>query len=53
MTSARNIQLPVVAFLSHEARPYSRKRFEEEASALGFRASWLDPQRFDLLIDAV
>ena len=33
-------------------RPYSRKRFEAEAPELGLRVSWLDPQHFDLLIDA-
>jgi ribosomal protein S6--L-glutamate ligase len=43
---------PTVAFLSNEARPHSRKRFEEEGSALGLRVVWLDPQHFDLLIDS-
>lgn len=43
---------PVVAFLSDETRSYSRKRFEVEAPALGLAVAWLDPQHFDLLIDA-
>lgn len=43
---------PVVAFLSIERRPYSRVRFEEEAPGLGLSVTWLDPQHFDLLIDA-
>jgi RimK family alpha-L-glutamate ligase len=42
----------VVAFLSDERRPYSRVRFVEEAPALGLTISWLDPQHFDLLVDA-
>jgi RimK family alpha-L-glutamate ligase len=42
----------VVAFLSDERRPYSRVRFTEEAGALGLSVSWLDPQHFDLLVDA-
>jgi len=41
-----------VAFLSDERRPYSRGRFEEEAKALELAVSWLDPQHFDLLVDA-
>jgi RimK family alpha-L-glutamate ligase len=41
-----------VAFLSDERRPYSRARFEEEAKALALTVSWLDPQHFDLLVDA-
>jgi len=41
-----------VAFLSIERRPYSRARFVEEAPALGLEVSWLDPQHFDLLVDA-
>jgi RimK family alpha-L-glutamate ligase len=41
-----------VAFLSDERRPYSRVRLEEEAPALGLSVSWLDPQHFDLLVDA-
>lgn len=41
-----------VAFLSDERRPYSRGRFEEEARALELAVSWLDPQHFDLLVDA-
>ena len=41
-----------VAFLSDERRPYSRARFEEEAKALGLSVSWLDPQHFELLVDA-
>ncbi len=44
--------LPVVAFLSDERRPYSRSRFEEEAPDLGLSVSWVDPQHFDLLVDA-
>jgi ribosomal protein S6--L-glutamate ligase len=43
---------PTVAFLSSERRPHSRARFEQEAPALGLAISWLDPQHFDLLIDA-
>jgi RimK family alpha-L-glutamate ligase len=43
---------PVVAFLSDERRPYSRTRFEEEAAPLGLVISWLNPQHFDLLVDA-
>ncbi|HEY5506326.1 MAG TPA: RimK family alpha-L-glutamate ligase, partial [Coriobacteriia bacterium] len=43
---------PTVAFLSSERRPYSRIRFEQEAPALGLSVSWLDPQHFDLLVDA-
>lgn len=43
---------PVVAFLSDEKRPHSRKRFEEEAPGLGMEVSWVDPQGFDLLIEA-
>lgn len=42
----------VIAFLSDERKPYSRVRFTEEAGALGLCISWLDPQHFDLLIDA-
>jgi RimK family alpha-L-glutamate ligase len=42
----------VVAFLSDEAKPYSRIRFIEEAGALGLSVSWLSPQHFDLLVDA-
>jgi RimK family alpha-L-glutamate ligase len=41
-----------VAFLSDERRAYSRVRFEEEATALGLSVSWLNPQHFDLLVDA-
>ncbi|MGB4441219.1 MAG: RimK family alpha-L-glutamate ligase [Coriobacteriia bacterium] len=41
-----------VAFLSGEKRCYSRTRFEEEAGPLGLRVDWLDPQGFDLLVDA-
>lgn len=41
-----------VAFLSAETRPYSRARFEHEASDLGLKTQWLDPQGFDLLVDA-
>ena len=41
-----------VAFLSEDSRPHSRRRFEEEAPALGLRIKWLHPQHFDLLIDA-
>jgi RimK family alpha-L-glutamate ligase len=41
-----------IAFLSDERRPYSRARFEEEAKALALTVSWLDPQHFDLLVDA-
>lgn len=41
-----------VAFLSDERRPYSRIRFEAEAAALGLALAWLDPQHFDLLVDA-
>jgi RimK family alpha-L-glutamate ligase len=44
--------LPTVAFLSSEKKPYSRIRFEQEAPGLGLKVSWLDPQHFDLLIDA-
>lgn len=44
--------MPAVAFLSTEKRPYSRARFEEEAGPLGLRVVWLDPQGFDLLVDA-
>jgi RimK family alpha-L-glutamate ligase len=44
--------MPVIAFLSSEGRCHSRSRFEAEAPALGLRVSWLDPQHFDLLIDA-
>lgn len=44
--------LPTVAFLSTEKRPHSRDRFEEEARSLGFTTAWLDPQGFDLLVDA-
>ncbi len=43
---------PVIAFLSDERRPYSRGRFEEEAPDLGLSVSWVDPQHFDLLVDA-
>ena len=43
---------PVVAFLSHERKPYSRMRFEEEAPTLGLATSWLDPKHFDLLVDS-
>jgi ribosomal protein S6--L-glutamate ligase len=43
---------PTVAFLSNEARPHSRRRFEEESASLGMRVAWLDPQHFDLLIDS-
>lgn len=43
---------PVVAFLSEERKPYSRARFTEEAGPLGLSVSWLDPQHFDLLVDA-
>jgi RimK family alpha-L-glutamate ligase len=43
---------PVIAFLSDERRPYSRTRFEEEAAPLGMTVSWLNPQHFDLLVDA-
>lgn len=52
MSPATDTHRPVVAFLSEETRPYSRKRFEAEAPSLGLRVSWLDPQHFDLLIDA-
>ena len=45
-------QPPVVAFLSEERKPHSRIRFMEEAGALGLAVSWLDPQHFDLLVDA-
>lgn len=41
-----------IAFLSDERRPYSRVRFQEEAKPLGLTISWLDPQHFDLLVDA-
>ncbi|HEY5548254.1 MAG TPA: RimK family alpha-L-glutamate ligase [Coriobacteriia bacterium] len=41
-----------VAFLSSEKKPYSRIRFEEESAALGLNVSWVDPQHFDLLIEA-
>jgi ribosomal protein S6--L-glutamate ligase len=44
--------LPVVSFLSQERRPYSRTRFEEEAPDHGLSVAWLDPQHFDLLVDA-
>jgi len=52
MDTKPDTRTPTVAFLSGEARPYSRKRFEAEAPELGLRVSWLDPQHFDLLIDA-
>ena len=42
----------VVAVLAEDLRPHSRKRFEQEATELGLRISWLHPQHFDLLIDA-
>lgn len=51
LTSKKN-PLPLVAFLATERRPHSRTRFEEEAPALGLAMSWLDPQHFDLLVDA-
>jgi len=43
---------PTIAFLSPERRPYSRIRFEQEASQAGVSIAWLDPQHFDLLVDA-
>lgn len=49
---AKSAASPAVAFLSDERRPYSRVRFEEEAKPLGLSVSWLDPQHFDLLVDA-
>lgn len=52
MNAANQTRKPVVAFLSDEARPYSRKRFEAEAPELGLATAWVDPQHFDLLIDA-
>jgi len=52
MNTQSESRTATVAFLSDEVRPYSRKRFEAEASELGLRVSWLDPQHFDLLIDA-
>jgi len=51
--TARTIRVKnTVAFLSEERRPYSRARFEEESEALGLAVSWLDPQHFDLLVNA-
>jgi len=52
MDTKPDTHAPTVAFLSAEPRPYSRKRFEAEAPELGLCVSWLDPQHFDLLIDA-
>lgn len=52
MSGAAKSGALTVAFLSDEKRPYSRKRFEQEAPSLGIRVSWADPQGFDLLIDA-
>ncbi|MDI6691989.1 MAG: RimK family alpha-L-glutamate ligase [Anaerosomatales bacterium] len=43
---------PIIAFLSSEARCHSRTRFEEEARGLGLSTKWLDPEGFDLLVDA-
>jgi RimK family alpha-L-glutamate ligase len=51
-TAHRDGTTPTVAFLTAEKRPHSRIRFEQEAPGLGLRVSWLDPQHFDLLIDA-
>lgn len=52
MPKERPIKLLTAAFLSTEKRPYSRGRLEEEASSFGMRVAWLDPQGFDLLVDA-
>ena len=51
-TPDKSRSAPVIAFLSDERRPYSRTRFEEEAPSLGVSVSWLNPQHFDLLVDA-
>jgi RimK family alpha-L-glutamate ligase len=52
-TKSASVRTPhVVAFLSDERKPYSRVRFTEEAGPLGLSVSWLDPQHFDLLVDA-
>ena len=51
-SKSHNSPKQLVAFLSIERRPYSRARFQEEAPALGLEMSWLDPQHFDLLVDA-
>jgi RimK family alpha-L-glutamate ligase len=51
-TANRDASSPTIAFLCGEKKPYSRLRFEQEAPGLGLRISWLDPQHFDLLIDA-
>ncbi|MHB1324078.1 MAG: ATP-grasp domain-containing protein [Coriobacteriia bacterium] len=52
MPKEKSTTVPTAAFLSTEKRPYSRARFEEEARALGLQVAWLDPQGFDLLVDA-
>jgi RimK family alpha-L-glutamate ligase len=51
-TASKDASARVVAFLSDERRPYSRARFQEEAASLGLTVSWLNPQHFDLLVDA-
>lgn len=51
-TTSKSRTAPVIAFLSDERRPYGRIRFEEEAEIIGLAVSWLDPQHFDLLVDA-
>jgi RimK family alpha-L-glutamate ligase len=43
---------PVVAFLTEDRVSYSRTRFGQEAPALGLGTRFLDPQHFDLLVDA-
>lgn len=52
MDTPKQTRKAVVAFLSDEARPYSRKRFEAEAPELGLTTAWVDPSHFDVLIDA-
>lgn len=44
--------VPVIALLSHEVRCHARARLEEEARSLGFATRWLNPEGFDLLVDA-
>ena len=49
MMSSTNIRL---AFLSKDARCPSRRRFLDEAAAFRLDVQWLQPEHFDLLVDA-
>jgi RimK family alpha-L-glutamate ligase len=46
------VSAPLIAFLTEDRVSYSRSRFEQEAPGLDLSVRFLQPQHFDLLVDA-